>query len=659
MNSKSKKQIYFEKKIQNLFVNGKVDEAEQLIQRLGEDFSYLSKTNSQSQNKNTDDSRKKIAFFSKGDDKFLWDIINELSQEYEVKKITITKNEELKLIDEWMAWSDISWFEWCDELVVYGSKLPIANYKKVICRLHSYEAFTNYPLEVNWQVIDKLICVADHIKQFILKKINIDRDKLITMPNGVDLKKWNFKNRKSGNKIAYVGYVNYKKGPMLMLQIFKKLYDISKSYKFYIAGEFQDERDFLYFKQMVKEFGLESNIFFSGWQNNLDNWLENKDYIICTSILESQNMSVMEAMAKGIKPIIHNFVGAKNVYDKTYLWHHIDEAIEMIQSNRYSSSEYRKFIHDYYSLENQLKKIKLLIKELEAKKIPEKIHKTYNSHSDLSCVPFFIIGSGRSGNTLLRAMLTSHSKLAIPPESYVLPVMYDVFMNFASEKWGELVEKVLDPLENYPDFYTWGISLKPVKETLKNLSADKRTFAKILDEVYLYYASVHFPGAKIWGDKTPLNTFNLNKIDNALPNSRYIHIIRDGRDVVNSYMKAGFYDSVEKASWRWLESIKKAIEFSSSKDSNQFLEVRYEDLVHSPGRELKKICNFLEIPFESNMLEFYKIYDKLGDSILSHHKNVKNPVNKKSIGKWKRELNKKDQAKVNHHLASTLKLLNY
>ena len=47
-----------------------------------------------------------------------------------------------------MIWADICWFEWCDELVAYGSKLSIAKEKRIICRLHSYEAFTDLPANV-------------------------------------------------------------------------------------------------------------------------------------------------------------------------------------------------------------------------------------------------------------------------------------------------------------------------------------------------------------------------------------------------------------------------------------------------------------------------------------------------------------------------------
>ena len=131
---------------------------------------------------------KKIAFFVRqGGNSFIDSIINELSKHYETNKITIKTNEDFKLIDKWMGWADICWFEWCDGLIIYGSKLAIAKERKIICRLHSYEAFTNYPSQVNWNNVDKLIFVAEHIQTFVIEKYKINKEKMIIIPNGVKI----------------------------------------------------------------------------------------------------------------------------------------------------------------------------------------------------------------------------------------------------------------------------------------------------------------------------------------------------------------------------------------------------------------------------------------------------------------------------------------
>lgn len=305
--------------------------------------------------------KKRVIFFVKqGLDKFLQDIITGISDEYETRKSIVTNYDQ---IDSGMQWADICFFEWCDELIIYGSKLKLANEKKIICRLHSYEAFADYPGDVNWSSVDKLIFVAEHIRNFTVRRFNIDTSKTEVIPNGIDLSKLTFKDRKVGFNIAYVGYINYKKGPMLLLHAFKAIYDSDNRYKLYIAGTFQDYRDVLYFEQMIKEFSLENNVIYEGWQKDLDRWLEDKNYILCTSILESQNMSVMQAMSKGIKPIVHNFVGAKTIYGK-YVWNTIQEACDMVFESKYNSKKYRNFIENNYSLDKEITKIKNLLHEL-------------------------------------------------------------------------------------------------------------------------------------------------------------------------------------------------------------------------------------------------------------------------------------------------------
>ena len=100
----------------------------------------------------------------------------------------------------------------------------------------------------------------------------------------------------------------------------------------------------------------------------LMNGLEDKNYILSTSVLEGNPLGVMEGMARGLKPLIHNFVGAKLQFGK-YIWNTIDEAVNMIKSNEYSSNEYRKYIVDNYSKEQQLCKIRqLLTKVISDKK---------------------------------------------------------------------------------------------------------------------------------------------------------------------------------------------------------------------------------------------------------------------------------------------------
>jgi FkbM family methyltransferase len=331
---------------------------------------------------------RKIAFLLlPGADKFIDDIIEGLSSEYQTQKIIVNYYSQ---IDKWMEWADIVWFDWCDQLAIYGSKLDIAKEKKIIMRVHSYEAFTNNIFQVKWQNIDKTIFVAEHIKEYVLDQVkDLQEDKVVIIPNGVNINKFTFKERQTGFNIAYVGLINFKKGPMLLLHSFKALYEQDNRYKLYIAGKFEEPRYVLYFNQMIKEMELENNVIYQGWQKDINTWLEDKNYIISTSVLESQHLAIMEAMTKGIKPLIHNFVGAKSIYPKKYIWSTIDDLLSMVISEKYNSKEYCSFVKENYSFFDTFDDIKKLLLETDLNSEKQYNH-IYNFKYDQININFYL-----------------------------------------------------------------------------------------------------------------------------------------------------------------------------------------------------------------------------------------------------------------------------
>jgi Flp pilus assembly protein TadD len=302
--------------------------------------------------------RNKIAFFCGPDDKFLNDIISHLSPRYEIKRFNGSTIQELQ---DLMKWSDVSWFEWCNNLIIHASKMP--KICKTICRLHGYEAFTDMIRQVNWKNVDDLIFVAPHIKDIVINQLpNLEQDVNISIIfNGVDTKKYSFKDRQKGFNIAYVGYINHKKNPALLLQCIKHLVDIDDRYVLHIAGQHQELRSQLYFDHIIKEMGLNKNIVFHGWVNDVNSWLDDKHYTVSTSVLESFCHGIADAMASGLKPLIHNFIGAKDLYPQKYLFNSVKDFSDMVLYDDYNPIEYRKYIEDNYSQEKQFTEIDKLL----------------------------------------------------------------------------------------------------------------------------------------------------------------------------------------------------------------------------------------------------------------------------------------------------------
>ena len=136
--------------------------------------------------------RPKVAFFCglTGDVKFLNDIYTFIEQRFPVR---FFECRDIKQVHEAMKWSDISWFEWCTDLVVEASKLP--KVCKTIVRLHRFEAYCDWPAKVRWENIDTLITVGNtFVKDALLRQVPaLDaRTRSVVITNGVNLQKYKY-----------------------------------------------------------------------------------------------------------------------------------------------------------------------------------------------------------------------------------------------------------------------------------------------------------------------------------------------------------------------------------------------------------------------------------------------------------------------------------
>lgn len=212
--------------------------------------------------------------------------------------------------------------------------------------------------------------------------------------------------------------------------------------------------------------------------------------------------------------------------------------------------------------------------------------------------PFpFIVGVARSGTTLLRLMLDSHSQIAIPPETHFLPSVLSL---------GELGEVPPDRLAALvTSFFTWddfGIEERIFRAELAGLQSFD--IANGIRCFYRLYADLH--GKKRWGDKTPPYVNHLASIAECLPEAHIIHLIRDGRAVAASRRHLGFGPgfAIRAQAEDWSGSIRAAR--AQARSCSHYLEVRYEQLVRRPEATLRRVCDFLELPFELDMLSYHR-----------------------------------------------------
>ena len=213
----------------------------------------------------------------------------------------------------------------------------------------------------------------------------------------------------------------------------------------------------------------------------------------------------------------------------------------------------------------------------------------------------FVVGVGRSGTTLLRLMLDAHPELAIPAETHFVPDLLE--REGECRMAGELVDAIV-AARTWDDF-----GLDP--DELRAAAADAHGAAGVLRAFYGLCAKRE--GKPRWGDKTPGYVKRMKPIGAALEEARFIHLIRDGRDVALSRRKRGM--GAEKPIGDVADLWKRRIEHARKQAKRlrgRYLELRYEDLVAEPERALRGICDLIELDFDPAMLAHH---ERAGDRI--------------------------------------------
>jgi len=323
---------------------------------------YLDKTK---ETNNTGRNGLRIAFFAGDEDNFHFaqDIIKHLERQGYQIRIFKSKGMGPAELHDAMKWSDVSWFEWGVGPIVTASRLP--KVCKIICRIHKYEVYTDAPKAINWANIDDVIFVSPVFLDVFKELHHIELEEISRVhiiPNGLDLTKFQFRHKERGFNIAYISRFHSAKNPALLLQIMAELVKRDARYHCHVIGRIQDVTEWQYFKQMVDQLGLKDHVHYHGVVENVNEWLDDKHFIISTSIIESQGVGIMEGMAKGLKPVIHNYFGnPAYLFGEKFVFNTVSEAVDMILSDEYTPSEYRRVIEDKYDNKVLLKKIEAIV----------------------------------------------------------------------------------------------------------------------------------------------------------------------------------------------------------------------------------------------------------------------------------------------------------
>lgn len=269
--------------------------------------------------------------------------------------------------------------------------------------------------------------------------------------------------------------------------------------------------------------------------------------------------------------------------------------------------------------------------------------------------PFFILGAQRSGTTMLRLMLNSHPRLAVPHESKFILAFYPKLREYPNLHDGKTVGRLLDDIAAHSAVRAG----KLMVDRDRVLANSIETFADLVDAIMS--AKAASMGKERWGDKTPYYTPDIDVLWEIFPKAQIIHLVRDGRDVAVSQRSIEWLgNSMPRlaADWRWKATICHKV--GSVRGSDHFLEVKYEDLVRDTETTLRRICAFLDEEYVSQMLRYHETAQSEvpTESLRWHGSSVSRPDPSK-VGIWKKELSESDRIIFEEIAGDTLDLFAY
>jgi hypothetical protein len=225
-------------------------------------------------------------------------------------------------------------------------------------------------------------------------------------------------------------------------------------------------------------------------------------------------------------------------------------------------------------------------------------------------LPIFIIGTQRSGSNLLRLLLNQLDEIASPHPPHILKRMYPLLEYYGDlskpYNFQQLVSDVCRLVELNP------IPWKNVQLDRLNVISRCResSLLSIFGSVYDICAEAW--GAKTWCCKSLENIEYVDEIDRYFLNPRYIYLYRDGRDVALSFQKAVVGEKhFFNIAMNWANTQSIALNLMDKIDSSRFFSISYEELIKDPEQSMKRLCLYLEVKYDSHMLEFYRSEEAL------------------------------------------------
>jgi hypothetical protein len=250
--------------------------------------------------------------------------------------------------------------------------------------------------------------------------------------------------------------------------------------------------------------------------------------------------------------------------------------------------------------------------------------------------PIIVVGCPRSGTTMLQLMLHAHPRIAIPPETRFLLPVYQQRRSFGDLELPDRRRALARWIVDRPQTRFADLGLDP-DDIVEQIVAAPPTLGSALGVILRSY-SARF-GKPRWGDKRPAYLQNLDLILRLFPTAQIVNIVRDGRDCVASLTEMSWHrQDIYATIAAWARAVDDGRRAAARLRSDQYHQLRYEDLVADPHTHLAALCAFLGEDYDPAMARPSAVADVAVPARKTWHARTHTDVDTQRVHSWRQRL---------------------
>lgn len=246
--------------------------------------------------------------------------------------------------------SNVIFVDWANEAAIWMARMAPPE-KRLVIRLHSYEAFSPWVHFIPWGRVDALICVGEHIRAFMDEQFNLSETfpklEQYVVPNWADPDKWTpEKEPNARHRLTMVGYSSSNKGPISAINVLEELFRLAPENKWELSfvghdwpqkGLTKEEEEYRdLFLNRVQSCDLNGAISRHEYTKDVGKYFKKAGFVLSASERESQHMTIVEGAMSGCIPVVRRWPlgerwnGAARLYPNALLWDNPRQAAEQI-----------------------------------------------------------------------------------------------------------------------------------------------------------------------------------------------------------------------------------------------------------------------------------------------------------------------------------------